>query len=260
MPTLRQLRTKEVHLSDSESFEDEDNSDASSEDDEFYAAAEEPFQVSFSQPIIPSGKTNDFSGHNKPQFECDKTLPKTSLEVQTKYFLMQMLDRVGGPNTVCYQNRLVKQLCDDFPNKLGCAGSIRRKQVKWLVDRWKRCSNFVDTRKALMDDVALLSPHQLIDLPPPKKPSKKVSKPTRTRQPKTSKKAAAEEPKPLKQSPQPSTSKKNLPPLVSPPSIAKRASTADTKMPPTKSTSSGMGIGSPVRLFRSTKSTKKKGE
>jgi hypothetical protein len=255
MRAVRQLRSRQ--LPESESSEEEDDED--DEDDEFEAAAEDPFEVS-SPP----------SGSSAGEVTGNENLPRRGLDVPTKYFLLQMLDRHGGvTNAMGYQSRLLKGLCDAYSDQLGEPGSERRRRVQYLADRWKR-SDDATIRKTLMKDVACLAPHELIQLPPPiataallptvserslqrRKGVTKVAKKTSPKPPKSSKrktKAKTESPE------SPNKSSPTLPAIVSPPAV-QRVASSNQKMAP-KSTTGTMG--SPLRFLSTKNGSVKKGE
>lgn len=83
-------------------------------------------------------------------YECDKNLPGKGLDLEAKMFLLNHLTMKGGTGASNYQSRFLHKLCNEHPDLLGCQHSLRRKRVKWLVDRWKRDKDFDNTRAQLM--------------------------------------------------------------------------------------------------------------
>ena len=129
-------------------------------------------------------------------FECDLNLPaEGGLELEAKLFLLSKLDLKGGPTKAStYKCRYLSQICRENPLILGSIGSLRRNRTRWLVDRWKRDTDFDTTRSNLM---LLANSCDLQPLPSSQAPTK-------------SKPAAA----------------KKEPQLTSPPKIVNKKSTA----------------------------------
>ncbi|CAB9531145.1 hypothetical protein SEMRO_3283_G346160.1 [Seminavis robusta] len=91
------------------------------------------------------------------EYSCDMDLPTEGLEMETKAFLLQQLDERGGPRACNRQNKLLNNLCSEFPATLGITGSVRRARTSYLVDRWKRDQDFGTTRANLLASFKLLS-------------------------------------------------------------------------------------------------------
>ena len=195
---------------------------------------------------------------NKKRYD-DETLPPRGLEIEVKYFLLQMLDRQGGPAVNCIEHRVISNLSNDFPNILGIRGTRRRKRATYLVDRWKRTTTneFADIRKKLMLRVASISPSLLIQLPPLSLENSSGSNEARTEKVESSNLLRKTPPTipniPLEPPATPRSVVRPKPSLVSPPTQIRRV--AALRLPTTMAPNFGMG--SPVRMFRNAKSTKK---
>lgn len=139
MPTTRTLRSTTPII------------DYTEEDDEF-SSAKPVFLADLYEPTPTKSKKPSVKKEvSEAVFECDLNLPEVGLELEVKLFLLSQLDMKGGPTKAStYKCRYLSQLCKQHPLILGSTGSLRRKRVKWLVDRWKRDPDFDETRSNLM--------------------------------------------------------------------------------------------------------------
>ena len=142
------------------------------------------------------------------EFECDLDLPKKGLSHETKIFLLQQLDNAGGLKASNYQSRTLAKLCDLYPNELGAPGSIRRKRIKYLVDRWKRY-DFDVTRTNLMKSSSIS--HHQSPVKQEKKPSVKHEKKPSAKQEKKSSSAPSNPDRTIKSPPNLKRSNENMP-------------------------------------------------
>ena len=213
MPSIRKLRNRDILSDDFEEFGAEPSADP------FAAQPDKP--VSGIKHVQPQRQQSMLAAATS-DYVCDITLPKKGLEVPNKVLLLNLLDANGGPQSSGYKSRYLNSICIDHPDELGVPGSERRKQVKWLVDRWKRDTDFATTRSKLMTAFSSLSPK-----------SKQIKTPF-----KDNKKPAAEE-------------VSSQPTVKSPPPITRKAAAAPPKKETTKMAPASSKMSSPLRFFRS---------
>lgn len=220
MPATRKIRSNILSDDFDEDFDFKD---------EFGTASADPFADPFEPipdtPVSGKKKKSTRKSRKKSQlaalsstFPCDATLPKKGIEIPNKVLLLNLLDAKGGPRSSSYESRVLDTICKSNVDELGAVGSERHKRVKWLVDRWKRDTDFATTRNNLMATFAALSPA-----------SKQIKKPVAA----------------TKQESQSKAPKRTEPEVKSPPPIARSTKAKkDCKMAPTPS------ISSPLRIFK----------
>lgn len=217
MPTLRKLRSREILSSTEDAFID---------DAEFGTPSDDPFPKAEAKKVRglkKRWKKQDFIGIDS-EYICDYDLPKQGLPVETKLFLLNVLAANGGLEAISKRSRLLRSLCDDHPHELGAPGSMKRKRVKWLADRWKRDTDFAKTRQDVMAAAAVSV--AVADLPY----SSFSPQPTKTKKPTT----------------RPATTK---PEIQSPPTIKRTAAVIPQEMV----------LSSPLRVFKAGGGKKKSG-
>jgi hypothetical protein len=153
MPRTRKLRKQDI-------LTDLDTGDW---EDEFASAAEDPFAASTTAPVATKPKVSSISlmdlpivesssslDPTIPKYSCDIDLPAVGLELDVKLLLVDLIDGVKGFKSITRGSRLLANWASDHPDELGVPGSLRRKRVKYLVDRWKRDPNFDYTKRSLL--------------------------------------------------------------------------------------------------------------
>ena len=161
------------------------------------------------------------------------------LEHYVKILLLDLIDSVNGPRAVTRQSRLLQQWCEDHPMELGVRGSIRRKRVKWLVDRWKRDPNFAQTKKTLRSSNKNRTNVASSEQEPPTKKNRVAKQTCSNRNQCQPNNNAASTSAAATTTTAATTTKSESAELTSPPAIRKKATTK------TNMTS----FGSPLRLF-----------